>query len=95
MRQAERENDTAFIEEHKAKFVQSMPEAYQLYVTAYIRLDGEREYTRPIPWSAIVAYCAFYGLSTEQTEWAVEVLERVDRVIREARFKEVNKGGKS
>jgi hypothetical protein len=93
MRQAENDGDTAFIEEHKHKFLTAVPELLKIYETAFYRLDSERDYLRNIPWSRIVQYCEYYDLTHEQTDWMIEVIERVDNEILKVRKKEVEKGG--
>jgi hypothetical protein len=93
MRQAEAANDQAFIKEHIGKFTASVPELLKIYETAFYRLDSERDYLRNIPWSKIIYYCEYYELTSEQTEWMVEIIERVDNEVLKTREKEVKKGG--
>lgn len=62
-----------------------------LYVNAYIDLDSEREWLRPIPWSAMVAYSRFYGLNHRQTEDLILYLRMIDADILKERAKDAER----
>lgn len=73
-----------------------MPDQWGLYYTAYIRLEGERyRFTGHIPWSKVMEYCQAYQLSAEQTEWMIEIIERVDNAVVAKRIEDGKKSGKS
>lgn len=59
-----------------------------LYVTAYLELDSERDYLSPIPWTAKAKYCEFYGFDSEQAEWLMAIIKRVDNAVLLQRQKE-------
>lgn len=72
-----------------------MPVEYSLYVTAFLALDSEREYLRPIPWTAKAAYCSFYELDKEQTDYLMELITRVDNAVLVEREKKAKRDGKN
>jgi hypothetical protein len=59
-----------------------------VYADAYIMLDTERKYTEYVPWSACVAYGQYYGFTRDQTDWLIEIVRLVDKVIVPKRVKQ-------
>lgn len=53
----------------------------ELYLEAFFELDSSRPVgfsLLPIPWGAIVDYCAVYGLDNEQREDMLYLIRRMD-----------------
>lgn len=95
LRQAKQAGDTAFIEQHRLASIK-VPEQWKLYFQAYLRLEGDRPSDlAPIPWSAMAHYCRFYRLTTDQSDWLIEIIEQVDNAVLEKRKKDADKGGKN
>jgi hypothetical protein len=64
-----------------------------IFLTAYIDLDGEREYLRPIPWSAVINYAQFYEYDHTRAHELVYIIKSIDNVIlpdRERKVKAAN-----
>jgi hypothetical protein len=92
---AAREGDTAFLEKYVGNDSVELSDAYQIYVTAYLVLDREREYHSHIPWSAFVRYGEFYQFTRDQIDMLIEVGYMVDNVILAERAKKAKQAARN